>query len=116
MSTWVRVVAAAFAGLVALGLSACGKPAAGSPTPASTTTSRAPPSSVTVVAPPETVYVAPPETVTVPTKPLTPCQRMLAEGYSYDMAYIAWGQAGYPPNWDADHDGYPCEQSFGNQN
>jgi hypothetical protein len=116
-----RAVAAAFAGLAFLGLTACSQPTPGAGTPASIATSTvdAQPSVTVVVPPPETVYVAPPETVTVPgapTKQLTPCRQIYADGYSYELAYAAWRQAGFPPNWDADHDGYPCEQSYGEQN
>jgi hypothetical protein len=116
-----RAVAAAFTGVTLLGLSACAQPIPGTGTSAPTETSTVDTqSSVTVVVPPpETVYVAPPETVTVPgapTKPLTPCQQMYVDGYSYELAYAAWQRADFPPNWDADHDGYPCEQSYGEQN
>jgi hypothetical protein len=115
-----RVVAAAFVGLSLLGLTACAQPTAGLATPAATATTTAsaqPP--VTVVPPPATVYVTPPATVTVPGTPekaMTPCRRLHADGYSYEVAYAAWEQEGFPISWDADRDGYPCEQSYGNQN
>ncbi len=113
-----RLVAAAITGLAVLGTAACAHPVTGTGTPADTV---APDSSApTTVAPPtSTVYVTAPETVTVPrppAKPLTPCQRLRADGHSYDIAYAAWVEAGFPPNWDADHDGLPCEQSYGEQN
>lgn len=70
-----------------------------------------------------TVYVAPPVTVTAPEpapvspKPTqTPCQWLEANGYSYTFAVESWVDEGLPMNWDADRDGYPCEQSYGNQN
>ncbi|MFI7116037.1 hypothetical protein [Amycolatopsis sp. NPDC049868] len=47
---------------------------------------------------------------------LTSCQRLFAEGFSYTYAYNAWVNAGRPLSWDADRDGYPCEQSYGNRN
>jgi hypothetical protein len=112
-----RIIAATVAGLALLGLAGCARPTAGVATaaPAKSTVS-APPSVTLVTPPPSTVYAQPPATVTVPAKPLTPCQRLHADGYSFDAAFAAWVQAGYPPNWDADHDGYPCEQSYGEQN
>jgi hypothetical protein len=76
----------------------------------------------TSVTTPQTVVVQPPVTVTRPqttveTQPnLTQCQRLYTEGYSYIYTYNAWASAGYPSSWDADHDGFPCEQSYGNQN
>lgn len=119
-STRARVVSATVVCLACLGLAACAQPTAGTATPASTSTSTASavPSTTVVNPPPATVYAAPPATVTVPVpaKPLTPCQRMHADGYSYAMAFSEWERAGYPPNWDADHDGYPCEQSYGEMN
>lgn len=68
-----------------------------------------------VIQPPVTVVQQQQQTTTVraPEKTLTPCQRMGAEGYSYSYAYNAWVRAGYPVSWDADHDGIPCEQTYG---
>jgi hypothetical protein len=114
----VRVVTAVVALVPAFGLAACAQPVSGTGTPAATTkttTSSPAPSTVVVES---TVVVAPPETVTVQPapKPLTPCRRMYADGYSYDAAYVAWADAGFPLNWDADSDGFPCEQSYGEQN
>jgi hypothetical protein len=113
-----RIVAAALLGVAAFGLAACAKPVEGTGTAAPRTwTSTPPPSTVTVA--PSTVYVPPPATVTAPAKPakpLTPCQKLHAAGYSYDVAYAAWVDAGFPANWDADKDGLPCEQSYGEQN
>ncbi|HEY7596806.1 MAG TPA: hypothetical protein VH969_26910 [Actinophytocola sp.] len=110
-----RIVAAALSGVIALGLAACAQPVDGTSTAAPrTSTSTPPPATVTVT--PSTVYVPPPATVTVPDKPLTPCQKLHAAGYSYDVAYAAWADAGFPANWDADKDGLPCEQSYGEQN
>jgi hypothetical protein len=79
----------------------------------------APPEKVVVPAP-STVYVAP-KTVTrsAPTAAppaRTSCEWMHDNGYSYVQAYSAWLNAGAPVSWDADHDGYPCEQSLENQN
>jgi hypothetical protein len=101
--------------VVLLFVSACARPVTGVPTATGPTTVQPP---ATVVVPPATVYVAPPATVTVPpvTPTLTPCQRLHADGHTYAVAYTAWEQAGYPANWDADHDGLPCEQSYGEQN
>ncbi|HEV7651734.1 MAG TPA: hypothetical protein VGP26_26570 [Actinophytocola sp.] len=117
----IRVAAAILGGVAVLGLAGCARPVTGTGTPAATpksaVTSQAPPSVA-----PSTVYVTPPATVTVrqaPPKPrqaLTPCQRMYAAGYSFDAAFSAWAEAGFPPNWDADNDGFPCEQSYGEQN
>jgi hypothetical protein len=112
----VRVVAAIFTGVAAFGLAACAQPVTGTSTPAATTK----PVPTTVVE--STIVVAPPETVTVQQaprpqpQPLTPCQQLYADGYSYDAAYVAWADAGFPANWDADYDGFPCEQSYGDQN
>jgi len=113
---FARAAAATVAGVALLGLTACARPTAGTAVPAATTTETPPPTTV-VTPPPATVYVVP-ETVTVPktpAKPLTPCQRLHADGYSYAVAYTEWELAGYPANWDADHDGFPCEQSYGEQ-
>lgn len=119
-NTRARVVAATLTGLACLGLAACGQSTAGTAKPASTSIStvRDEPSTTVITPPPATVYVTPPATVTVPApvKPLTPCQRLHADGYSYSVAFDEWEKAGYPPNWDADHDGYPCEQSYGEMN
>lgn len=66
-----------------------------------------------VIQPPVTIVQQPATTVRAPEKALTPCQRMGADGYSYGYAYSAWVRAGYPVSWDADHDGIPCEQTYG---
>ena len=114
-----RAVATAIAGVALLGLAGCAQPVTGASAPAAAApkaTASAPTS--TVVVTPSTVYVPPPQTVTVTPapKPRTPCQKLYADGYSYDVAYAAWAEAGYPANWDADEDGLPCEQSYGEQN
>ncbi|WP_410598176.1 hypothetical protein [Amycolatopsis sp. lyj-90] len=116
-----RMVAALLvsAGAAAV-LGGCGAAGAGSP-PVTVVREIVPPSTTTaVVAPPATsvVVVEPPVTVTrVPVAPsLTSCQRLLAEGFSYTYAFNAWVNAGRPLSWDADRDGYPCEQSYGNRN
>ncbi|RSM57961.1 hypothetical protein DMH03_26485 [Amycolatopsis sp. WAC 01376] len=103
-----------------VGLGGCGTPTAGTPitvvreiAPPSTTTAvvlAPPPTSVVVVEPPMTVTRAP------AVQRLTSCQRLLAEGYSFEYAFSAWVNAGRPLSWDADRDGYPCEQSYGNRN
>ncbi|UUV33168.1 hypothetical protein NQK81_06855 [Amycolatopsis roodepoortensis] len=97
-------------------LGACGTTTAG--TPVTVVREIVPPSTTTaVVAPPATsvVVVEPPVTVTrAPSR--TSCQRLLAEGFSYTYAFEAWVNAGRPLSWDADRDGYPCEQSYGNRN
>jgi uncharacterized protein (DUF2147 family) len=43
----------------------------------------------------------------------TPCQRMYDAGVPLYQASNAWARAGYPPSWDADGDGIPCEKSYG---
>lgn len=78
----------------------------------------------TVTVAPQTVVVPPPVTVTEqapavqakPPRDQTACQWMHSNGYSYTAAYNAWQAAGYPLNWDADRDGWPCEQTFGDRN
>jgi hypothetical protein len=113
-----RVAGATLSAVAVLGLAACAQPVSGTGTPAASQATSAPPPSTVTVAP-STVYVPPPETVTVrqqPAKPLTPCQKLHAAGYSYDVAYAEWVDAGFPVNWDADKDGLPCEQSYGEQN
>lgn len=116
----------ACAGLVLLGGCATDAPrhaAAAATTPVPTTTSSVAP------LPPVTITVPAPLTVTVPAPPRpapqqpqvvprgqTPCQWLGANGYSYETAYLTWVDYGYPLNWDADKDGYPCEQTYGNQN
>jgi hypothetical protein len=114
----VRFVPAALIGAAALlGLAACAQPVSGTGGPASTAEPTASSPAPATVVVPSTVYVTPPAPVTVqPTTPLTPCQRMYADGYTYDAAYAAWERAGYPVNWDADKDGLPCEQTYGEQN
>jgi hypothetical protein len=116
----LRVGAAILGGVAVLGLAGCAQPVTGTGTPAAAqkpaTTSQA---TSTVVVTPSTVTVTPPPTVTVqkaPPKPRTPCQQLYAQGYSYAAAYTEWANAGYPVNWDADKDGLPCEQSYGEQN
>ncbi|WP_328609277.1 hypothetical protein OG943_09170 [Amycolatopsis sp. NBC_00345] len=114
--------------LAAAGLAGCGtavpglaapasQPAAGQEIAPTTVTAPAP---VTVTAPPPPVVVVQPQTTVIRPPPAapasTPCQRLLADGYSYSDAYSAWAKAGYPLSWDADRDGYPCEQSYGNRN
>ncbi len=118
----MRTVVAVLTGLMLLGLTGCAQPTSGTPAPAATPAATAPstvaaqPSVSVVTPPPTTVYQAPPATVTVPAQPLTPCQQLHADGYSYDIALAAWSEAGFPANWDADRDGWPCEQSYGDQN
>ena len=46
----------------------------------------------------------------------TRCQRMYDAGVPLYQAYDAWARAGYPPSWDADGDGIPCERSYGEAN
>ncbi|HEY3035962.1 MAG TPA: hypothetical protein VGJ54_15060 [Streptosporangiaceae bacterium] len=46
----------------------------------------------------------------------TPCQRLFASGAPFEVAFQHWIEAGAPPSWDADHDGIPCEKSYGEQN
>ena len=114
----VRIGAMILGGAAVLGLAGCAQPVAGSGAPASAAPTTAAQQTSTVVVVP-TVTVTPPATVTVEQpapKAMTPCQRMYAAGYSYDAAYVAWADAGYPLNWDADKDGFPCEQSYGEQN
>jgi hypothetical protein len=106
------------AGLVGCGVTVPGTAVPAPVAPASKAgTQQTAPAPVTVTAPP-VVVVQPQATVTRPTAvpALTPCQRLFADGYSYSYAYDEWAKAGYPLSWDADRDGYPCEQSYGNQN
>lgn len=46
---------------------------------------------------------------------LTPCQRMGRDGVPFSDAYAEWLRSGAPANWDADGDGIPCEQTYGEQ-
>jgi hypothetical protein len=120
------------AAVIGLGLSAiavlgimvggCASPGPGRPAPVSTELPVVQPSTVTatpsvvVIQPPVTV-VQPPLTVVRPQAPvLTSCRRLYADGYTFAYAYDEWVRAGYPANWDADHDGLPCEQSYGERN
>jgi hypothetical protein len=119
----ILVATITLTGVTILGLSACAQPAAVPGSPAAPVTSAPVASSpVTVVAPPpppSTVYLVPPQTVTVPATPKatqTSCQWLYANGYSYTAVLSIWAQQNFPANWDADHDGYPCEQTYGNQN
>ncbi|WET82359.1 hypothetical protein P3102_14695 [Amycolatopsis sp. QT-25] len=115
------VLVSAGAAVSVAGLGGCGTPTVGTPVtvvrelvPPSTTTAVVvappPPTSVVVVEPPTTVTRAP------VAQRLTSCQRLFAEGYSFEYAFGAWVTAGRPLGWDADRDGYPCEQSYGNRN
>lgn len=124
-------------------LAACTVPGSATPeltiaaTPAAVTTVQAPPA--------QTVYVQAPvtHTVVVPAPAFTPaqdqwyaqsswidsqppiaitpgpgqtdCQWLHANGYSYAQAFAAWAQNGYPANWSATNDGYPCQRSYGMQ-
>jgi hypothetical protein len=118
------VAAITLTGVTLLGLSGCAQPAAvpGSPAPAATPAPVAPsPATVVAPPPPSTVYMVPPppQTVTVPAAPKaaqTSCQWLYANGYSYTAVLSIWAQENFPANWDADHDGYPCEQTYGNKN
>ncbi|MGB3444161.1 MAG: hypothetical protein WBA97_35940 [Actinophytocola sp.] len=124
MAVLTVAVAATFTGMAVLGLAACAQPASvpGSAVPVTTSEAGIPPPTTTVP-PPVTVFVTPPVTVTVPepapVRPKlaqTPCQWLKANGYSYEFALLSWADEGFPATWDADRDGYPCEQSYGNQN
>ncbi|KZB79367.1 hypothetical protein [Amycolatopsis regifaucium] len=115
------LLVSAGAAVSAGGLGGCGTPTVG--TPVTVVRELAPPSTTTavVVAPPpptSVVVVEPPMTVTrtPAVQRLTSCQRLLSEGYSFEYAFNAWVAAGRPLSWDADRDGYPCEQSYGNRN
>jgi hypothetical protein len=48
-----------------------------------------------------------------PASNLTPCQQMGRDGIAYDHAFQVWLQNGAPASWDADGDGLPCEQTYG---
>lgn len=119
--TALAVAALTFTGVAALGLTACAQRVAAPAVPVAitTTTVAAPAPATVIIPPPATVYVVPPETVTAPAAPKaaqTSCQWLRANGYSYTLMRSVWMQEGFPINWDADRDGYPCEQSYGNQN
>lgn len=45
----------------------------------------------------------------------TDCQWLYANGYTYAEAFAAWAQRGYPANWSATNDGYPCQRTYGMQ-
>jgi hypothetical protein len=119
MSWAVPALMLAGAGLVGCGAAVPGTAVPSPAAPASQATVTAP-APVTVTAPaPSVVVVQPQATVTRPPPAApasTPCQRLLAGGYSYSYAYNEWAKAGYPLSWDADRDGYPCEQSYGDKN
>ena len=137
-------ITGALLGLAAVGvLTACGVSSAGVPLavpttttqPAATTTTPVP-RTVYVVPSTRTVYVQPPAysspasgqwyaqpswinsqpwiTIT-PDPGQTDCQWLYASGYSYPQAFAAWAQRGYPPNWSATNDGYPCQRTYGMQ-
>ncbi len=116
--TVAALLVSAGAAISVVGLGGCGTTTAGTPVtvvreivPSPTTAVVAPPpTSVVVVEPPVTITRAP------AARSLTPCQRLFADGFSFSYAYNAWINAGRPLSWDADRDGYPCEQSYGNRN
>lgn len=105
--------------------------------PATTTTATPTPQTVYVQPPvTHTVYVQPPSNNTsaqsqwyaqpswINSQPLititpatgqTACQWLFANGYSYAQAFAAWAQNGYPANWSATNDGYPCQRTYGMQ-
>ncbi|WP_410659382.1 hypothetical protein [Amycolatopsis sp. lyj-112] len=116
--TVAALLVSAGAAVSVAGLGGCGTPTAG--TPVTVVREIVPQTTTAVVAPPPTsvVFVEPPVTVTrAPVAPsLTPCQRLFADGYSFTYAFTSWVNAGRPLSWDADRDGYPCEQSYGNRN
>ncbi|WP_181771556.1 hypothetical protein [Amycolatopsis pittospori] len=119
--TFAALLVSAGAAVFVAVLGGCGTTTAGTPITVVREVVPPPPSTTTaVVAPPPTsiVVVEPRVTVTrAPVAPsLTPCQRLFSEGYSFDYAFSAWINAGRPLSWDADRDGYPCEQSYGNRN
>jgi len=43
----------------------------------------------------------------------TTCRSSYAHGLSFTEVEDLWRRAGRPASWDADHDGIPCEQSYG---
>lgn len=126
---------AAFGMLTACAVQGTATPAVVLPT----TTTTTPPTTTTTVPPPpptHTVYVSVKPAFTpardqwygqqawidsqpwidIPPHPgQTDCQWLHASGYSYAQAYAAWAQRGYPANWSATHDGYPCQRSYGMQ-
>ena len=134
----LRTVVAVSAVLAA---AACGVPVAGTAIPAhvSTVVTTAPSTPVTTVPPPvvtSTTTAPPPRPVmpassqwyaqpgwiyaqpwiTIANVPgQTPCQWLHASGYGYPQAFAAWAQNGYPANWSATGDGYPCQKSYGMQ-
>ncbi|HEX5406730.1 MAG TPA: hypothetical protein VFX16_31025 [Pseudonocardiaceae bacterium] len=52
----------------------------------------------------------PPTTKTVGLR--AACRWPHTTGCSYAQAYAAWAQRGYPANWSATNDGYPCQRSY----
>jgi hypothetical protein len=117
----ILVATITLTGATILGLSACAQPAAvpGSPAAPVTSAPVAPTPVTVIVPPPSTVYMVPPQTVPVPAAPKaaqTSCQWLYANGYSFAAVLSIWAQENFPANWDADHDGYPCEQTYGNKN
>lgn len=127
-------------GLAAAGLTACAapqpvyvQPAGAVVTVAPGTTTAAPP--VTSYVPPVTSYVPVPRDVAAssqwyaqrawvdaqPWVPITSsagqtdCQWLYEHGYTYAQAFAAWAQHGYPANWSATGDGYPCQRTYGKQ-
>jgi hypothetical protein len=118
----VLVTAIACAGLALLGGCAAH---VSRPAPAAVTTAVPATTASVAPVPPVTVTVPAPMTATVPAPApapqvvppgRTPCQWLGANGYSYEVVYLMWVDHGSPPNWDADGDGYPCEQTYGDQN
>ncbi len=44
------------------------------------------------------------------------CAVLLHEGLTYEQMFEYWISLGSPQDMDDDHDGFPCETVYGNQN
>lgn len=134
-----RKVFGGVVGLVAAGvLAGCGVQSAGLAVavPTTTTTTAPPAQTVIVVPTPRTVYVQPPSysppaadqwyaqaswinsqpwIAITPVAGQTDCQWLYANGYTYAQAFAAWARRGYPADWSATNDGYPCQRTYGMQ-
>lgn len=63
-----------------------------------------------------TVVVTSPVIVPSSAETTHDCKVLLRKGYTYPQVLQYWIQLGSPADMDDDHDGFPCETVYGDQN